>query len=63
MTEELKELGLRGQCRVGCLMRQHGIRIVRSRNFKCTTSSDEAFNLAPNLLQQDFLASGPNQKW
>ena len=64
MTEELNELGLRvGQRRVGRLMRQSGIRIIRSRKFKRTTDSDHAFNIAPNLLQQDFGASGPNQKW
>ncbi len=64
MTEELKELGLRvGQGRVGRLMRQNGIRIVRSRKFKHTTDSDYAFNTAPNLLQQDFSASGANRKW
>lgn len=62
LTEGPKELGLPDQSRVGRLMRLHGIRIVCSRNFKRTTSSDEAVNLAPNLLQQDFLASGPNQK-
>lgn len=64
MTEELNELGLPvGQRRVGRLMRQNGIRIVRSRKFKRTTDSDHAFNIAPNLLQQDFAASAPNQKW
>ncbi len=64
MTEELNELGIRvGQRRVGRLMRQNGIQIVRSRKFKRTTDSDHAFNIAPNLLQQDFTASGPNQKW
>ena len=64
MTEELNELGLRvGQRRVGRLMRQNGIRIIRSRKFKRTTDSDHAFNIAPNLLQQDFSASAPNQKW
>lgn len=64
MTEELNELGLGvGQRRVGRLMRQNGIRIVRSRKFKRTTDSDHTFNIAPNLLQQDFSASGPNQKW
>ena len=64
MTEELNELGIRvGQRRVGRLMRQNGIRVIRSRKFKRTTDSDHAFNIAPNLLQQDFTASGPNQKW
>lgn len=64
MTEELNELGFRvGQRRVGRLMRQNGIQVVRSRKFKRTTDSDHAFNVAPNLLQQDFTASGPNRKW
>jgi putative transposase len=64
MTEELNELGIRvGQRRVGRLMRQNGIQVIRSRKFKRTTDSDHAFNIAPNLLQQDFTASGPNQKW
>lgn len=64
MTEELNELGLGvGQRRVGRLMRQNGIQVVRSRKFKRATDSDHAFNVAPNLLLQDFTASGPNQKW
>jgi putative transposase len=64
MTEELNELGLQvGQRRVGRLMRQNGIQVVRTRKFKATTDSDHTFNIAPNLLQQDFTASGPNQKW
>ena len=44
-------------------MRQNGIQVIRSRKFKRTSDSDHAFNIAPNLLQQDFTASGPNQKW
>lgn len=28
-----------------------------------TTDSNHAFNIAPNLLDQDFSADGPNQKW
>ena len=64
MTEELNELGIRvGQRRVGRLMRQNGIQVIRSRKFKRTTDSEHAFNIAPNLLQQDFSASAPNQKW
>lgn len=64
MTEESNELSIGvGQRRVGRLMRQNGIQVIRSRKFKRTTDSDHAFNIAPNLLQQDFTASGPNQKW
>ena len=64
MTEELNELGLQvGQRRVGRLMRQNGIQVIRSRKLRRTTDSDHVFNIAPNLLQQDFAASRPNQKW
>ena len=63
MTEELNEMGLQvGQRRVGRLMRQNGIQVVRTRKFKVTTDSDHTFNIAPNLLQQDFTASAANQK-
>ena len=64
MTEELKELGLDvGHRRVGRLMRQNGISVVRTRKHKVTTDSDHKFNIAPNLLDRDFTADGPNQKW
>ena len=77
MTEELNVSGLRvglacracvsglrvGHRRVGRLMRQNAICVVRTHKFKATTDSDHMFNIAPNLLQQDFAASLPNQKW
>ena len=44
-------------------MRQNGIQVIRTRKFKGTADSDHAFNIVPNLLPQDFRASGPNQKW
>jgi putative transposase len=63
MTEDLSASGIRvGQRRVGRLMRQNGIQVIRSRKFKRTTDSDHAFDIAPNILQQDFTASGANQK-
>jgi len=64
MTEELKEIGLNvGHRRVGRLMRQNGISVVRTRKHKVTTDSDHKFNIAPNLLDRDFNADAPNQKW
>ena len=63
MTEELKEIGLDvGHRRVGRLMRQNGISVVRTRKHKVTTDSDHKFNIAPNLLDRDFTAAGRNQK-
>jgi len=64
MTEELKEVGIDvGHRRVGRLMRENGITVERTRKFKATTDSDHTFNIAPNLLDRDFIATGPNQKW
>jgi len=64
MTEELKELGLNiGHRRVGRLMRENGIRVERSKKYKATTDSKHVFNIAPNLLNRDFTADQPNQKW
>jgi transposase InsO family protein len=63
MTEELRELGLAvGHRRVGRLMRENGVKIIRTRKYKATTDSTHAFNVAPNLLDQDFAADAANQK-
>jgi transposase InsO family protein len=64
MTEELKELGLNvGHRRIGRLMRQNGISVIRTRKHKVTTDSNHKFNIAPNLLNRNFEADRPNQKW
>ena len=64
MTEELKELGIDvGHRRVGRLMRQNGLMVVRTRKYKATTDSNHRFNIAPNRRNQNFIAERPNQKW
>ena len=64
MTEELKELGFDvGHRRVGRLMRLNGISVVRTHKHKVTTDSNHKFNIAPNLLNRNFVADRPNQKW
>ena len=64
MTEELKETDLNViHRRVGRLMRQNGISVVRTRKHKDTTGSDNRFNIAPNLLERNFTADQPNQTW
>ena len=64
MTQELKEIGLPvGHRRVGRLMRDNGFRVVRTRKYKATTDSNHRFNIAPNLLERNFVAKHPNQKW
>jgi len=48
---------------VGRLMRQNGISVVRTRKHRVTTDSNHKFNIAPNLLDRDFVAEHPNRKW
>jgi transposase InsO family protein len=64
MTEELAELGFKaGQRRIGRLMRVNGIVAIRTRKYKVTTDSNHTLAVAPNLLDRDFSATAPNQKW
>ncbi len=64
MHAELKAQGLSiGRHRVARLMRDNGLRALQRRWFKRTTDSQHDNPVAPNLLEQDFTATGPNQKW
>jgi transposase InsO family protein len=64
MTMELKEAGLDvGERRVGRLMRINGIKPVRTRKHKVTTNSNHSLGIASNVLDGDFAADVPNQKW
>lgn len=50
--------------RVERLMRRHGIRALAGRRFKpCTTNSRHDLPIAPNRLQQVFVAAAPNRVW
>lgn len=50
--------------RIERLMRRHGIRGVAARRFRpATTDSRHDLPVAPDLLGQDFHASGPNRVW
>ncbi len=44
-------------------MRRQGLRAKAARKFKATTNSKHSLPVAPNLLQQNFTAERPNQKW
>ena len=64
MTVELKEIGLMvGRHRVARMMRQNGLKALMPKRFKRTTDSDHNFLIAPNILNQDFTTTAPNQKW
>lgn len=62
---ELADLGWRcSRKRVARLMREHGMDARRRKRFRpITTRRNPAHAVAPNLLEQDFTASRPNEKW
>ncbi|WP_264996491.1 IS3 family transposase, partial [Kozakia baliensis] len=64
MTHEVREAGLAiGRRRVARLMRENGLKARQKRRFKRTTDSEHASPVAANLLDQDFAATAPHQKW
>ena len=64
MTRELQDDGLAiGRRRIARLMAENGLRARRKRRFKRTTDSQHAWPVAPNLIDQDFAAERPNEKW
>jgi len=61
---ELQAQGLHcARKRVARLMRERELVAKRPRHRTVTTKSEEGAAIAPNLLQQDFHADQPNQKW
>jgi transposase InsO family protein len=52
-----------GRHRVARIMRLNGWRAKAAKKFKATTNSNHKLPVAPNLLQQNFSASKPNEKW
>jgi transposase InsO family protein len=49
--------------RVARLMREQGLSASRRRHRTITTRSELGARVAPNLLNQEFTASRPNEKW
>ncbi len=50
-----------GKNRVSRLMKENGIVSKHARKYKATTNSNHNFNIAPNLLNQDFNVNEPNK--
>jgi putative transposase len=64
MTRDLQEAGLVvGRRRTARLMRDNGLKARQKRRFKRTTDSEHAGPIAPNLLEQNFAAVRPDEKW
>lgn len=52
-----------GRHRIARLIRDNGLIALQKPRFKKTTDSAHDRPVAPNLLDQDFSTSGPNEKW
>jgi putative transposase len=61
---ELRAQGINcSRKRVARLMREQGLSAGRRAHRTRTTRSEPGARIAPNLLKQDFTATGPNEKW
>jgi putative transposase len=49
--------------RVIRLMQEEGLKARGPKRFVCTTNSDHHLPVAPNLLNRQFTAEAPNQRW
>lgn len=49
--------------RVARVMRKQGITAKQKKRYKQTTKANAAHPVAPNLLDGDFMAEAPNEKW
>ena len=52
-----------GRRSVARLMRDNGLKARQKQRFKRTTDSHHGLTVAPNLLDQDFTAKAPDEKW
>jgi transposase InsO family protein len=49
--------------RVIRLMQEEGVKARQRKRFVCTTDSDHDLPVAANLLNREFTAEAPNQRW
>ena len=64
VTADIRAKGIPcGENRVARIMRKKGIVAKSRRKFKATTNSKHNLPVAENLLEQKFVAEGPNKVW
>ena len=64
ITADLRDEGYcHSRHKVARLMRLAGLRGCPKRRFRVTTQRDPSHPVADNLLDQDFTAEAPNQRW
>ena len=64
ITEALHDEGIDcSENRVARRMQALGLKAIQAKKFKVTTDSNHSKPVAPDLIEQDFSAAAPNQKW
>ena len=64
ITDALHDEGVEcSENRVARRMRALGLKAIQAKKFKVTTDSNHSKPVAPDLVEQDFSAVAPNQKW
>lgn len=64
LTKDMADRNLRcNRKTVSDSLRRQGLRAKAAKKFKATTNSKHNLPVAPNLLEQDFVAAAANQKW
>ncbi len=64
IARDLRRTGMACNAKTVALsMRRQGLVAKAGRKVKATTNSRHSLPVAPNLLEQDFTANAPNQKW
>ncbi len=64
ITDELRDQGFHcSENQVARRMQKLGLRGIQAKKFKRTTDSSHNKPTAPDLINQDFTAAAPNQKW
>ncbi len=64
VTADVRSRGQRvGKNRIARLMRQNGIKARKYKKRRCTTQPDQGKRPAPDLVNQQFTARGPNLVW
>lgn len=64
MTKKLRDYGINvGRYRVRKLMEKLGLFVTQRVAYKVTTKRNKRDDVAPNLLNQNFNPTGPNEVW
>jgi len=63
ITQSLPEDEKASRGRVARIMRENGIRSKTGKKYKATTNSKHNLPVADNLLNREFTAQKPNEKW